>query len=656
MCDTLRQRVAGQIDDLSKTSKLVVAGRLEDQHDDADFIRCLNGLLAARPKHWGKAMPKSEADAVDEKGKLHRQAELVAFGDWLLVERHPGYRRKGGPEPDLRLVLKTVAAAMLELSLRPIEEKHGRDAPRQKHRTQAINKADLARRWKPLFGETREPEFFDSQLRQLRRLLSGYRSHVGSGSARFGGKVVTSSPNIEAIRAGITPKPAKKKAPLPASSVTPPVPAVARAFKIDLPYSSDEKRQEYRGKILAAVPLPHLEYKPTLLGVPSASKPQKLVLRPDVEPEDYRFHAVVDRMVLLVETKKITDERSLQRRLTAKTDATTYVRDPARRKDKDRENWGKPLPELDGSKSAGHCFAILVQDPEPAPLSSLLKVLREDIGLNGPVQLHLLEISIDIFPRSSSETAALLQREKMVALLHRHHWAPASAFPIEDGIIPRYGDARTSISSKPKYLFQHPKKASRVSDLQVKDKDKDVRDRLLSETPGDLPYLNATLYRGATAASAMTSAQHKIADRRNPGKNTLEYLAFKDRRARLEVTLSWEQTLAGRGVKTVDDLATVSFRKLTSPYLSLWLPVVPDEEDLLKDIEVQLQSRGVYGIELRNRARYERDRETLRGSGKPLPRRTASQAIGLVRWSEMNDRIGTALDDLRKRWKTFRPS
>jgi len=30
--------------------------------------------------------------------------------------------------------------------------------------------------------------------------------------------------------------------------------------------------------------------------------------------------------------------------------------------------------------------------------------------------------------------------------------------------------------------------------------------------------------------------------------------------------------------------------------------------------------------------------------------------MGLVRWSEMNDRIGTALDDLRKRWKTFRPS
>lgn len=643
MCDTHRQRVAGQIDDLSKTSKLVVAGRLEDQHDDADFILCLNGLLAARPKHWRKTIPKSEADAVDEKGKLHRQAELVAFGDWLLVEGHPGYRRKGGREPDLRLVLKTVAAAMLELSLRPVEEKHSFASGRQENRKQVITKTDLAKRWKVLFQEERKPEHFAANLRLLKNLLPAYLKHLRSGQAHFGGHVVKASPGIAEIRAGITPKRAS-------ANVAPPASAEPKPFEVPLRYSSDEARQDCRKGVSGPLPLPSLEYTPTPAA--SASKPEQMVFKPDLDRGDYRFRAVIDRMVLLVDTTRVTNGDSVQKALEDKSGATTYVHDLTLKPKRDFGGVG--LPELDLSKKTGQHFAILLQDPEPKLLTAVLDVLHNDLGLTATPRMHLLEVAVDITPRASSKPDALILREKMVALLHRHHWAPGNDYVADETNKPRHRDARQFVSKKPQPLFQNPSKGSSVSDFQVKDQV--VRRRLLRDTPGEALYLNATLNLGAKASPVMTSVQHKIADRRNPGKNTREDLAFKDRRARLEVTLSGEQTLAGRGVKTVDDLATVSFRKLTSPYLSLWLPVVPDEEDLLKDIEVQLQSRGVYGIELRNRARYERDRETLRGSGKPLPRRTASQAMGLVRWSEMNDHIGTAHDDLRKRWKTFRPS
>ena len=644
MCDTLQERMARQISALSKTSTLVVAGRVEDQHNDADFIRCLNGLLVARPTHWGKAMPKSEADAVDEKGKLHRQAELVAFGDWLLVEGHPGYRRKGGPEPDLRLALKTVAAAMLDLSLRPIEEKYNHPSRQQAHRRQDITKTDLAKRWTVLFHEERKPEHFAANLRLLRKLLPAYLKHLRSGHAQFGGHVVKASPGIDEIRASITPKRASTKMGSTASSAEP------KPFEVPLRYSSDEEQNKYRKGVSGPLPLPSLEYTPT--PAHSASKPEQMVFKPGFDRGDYRFRAVIDRTVLLVDTAHVTNGDSVHRALKGKTGAAPLVQDLTL---KHRPgSWGVGLPELDLSKKTGQHFAILLQDPEPKLLRAVLDVLHKDLGLSTKPRMHLLEIAVDITPRASSEPEALSLREKMVALLHRHHWVPGNDYVADETNKPRHRDARQYVSEKPQYLFQNPSKGSSVSDFQVKDQV--VRRRLLRDTLGEALYLNATLNLGAKASPAMTSAQHKIADRRNPGKNTREDLAFKDRRARLEVTLSGEQSLAGRGVKTVDDLATVSFRKLTSPYLSLWLPVVPDEGDLLEDIEVQLRSRGVYGIELRNRARYERDRETLRGSGKPLPPRTASQAMGLVRWSEMNDHIGTALDDLRKRWKTFWPS
>lgn len=644
MSDTLRQLIAGRIDTLSKTSSLVVAGRLEDKNNDADFIRCLNGLLVARPACRRKAMPASDADAVNKKGKLHRQAELVAFGDWLLINGHPGYLRKGGRTPDLRRALKTVACAMQDHSLQRIEKTHRFASRRQENRKQDITKTDLAKRWKVLFREERQPEHFDTTLRLLRKLLPAYLQHLRSGQVHFGGHVVTASPGIDQVRAGITPKRASTKTGSAASSAEP------KPFTVPLQYSSDEERGEYQEGVTGSGPLPSLEYAPTRAG--SATQPEQMVFKPGLDLGDYRFRAVIDRMVLLVDTTCITDWCSLRKALKDKAGAPPFVQDLTEKQAPG--SWGVDLPELDLTKKTGQHFAILLQDPEPKRLTAVLNLLHKDPGLMDTPRLHLLEVAVDITPRAASRPEALSLREKMVAVLHRHHWAPGSVYPADATGRPRHVDARQSISDKPLYLFRHPSKASRASDLQIKDPD--VRHRLLRDTPGEALYLNATLNRGAQASVAMTSVQHKISDRRNPGKGTRKDLAFKDRRARLEVTFSGEETLASRGVKTVDDLATLSFRKLTSPYLSLWLPVVPDEAGLQKDIAVQVRSRGVYGIELRNRAREEQDRKTLKRSGTPLPRRSASQALGLTRWSEMNARIGTALDDLRERWRMFSPS
>lgn len=89
-----------------------------------------------------------------------------------------------------------------------------------------------------------------------------------------------------------------------------------------------------------------------------------------------------------------------------------------------------------------------------------------------------------------------------------------------------------------------------------------------------------------------------------------------ERRARIEVTISGDETLKNRGIATIDDLGSVSFRRLTKPFLSFSLGTTEPWQHLLEDAQAQMKARGVYGIELRNRARALEEREELRRSGK----------------------------------------
>lgn len=163
----------------------------------------------------------------------------------------------------------------------------------------------------------------------------------------------------------------------------------------------------------------------------------------------------------------------------------------------------------------------------------------------------------------------------------------------------------------------------------------------------------ATLWKGAKNSNYQVSIQHKITDRRNGAKNTWHVLPDHERRARIEVTISGSETLRNRGLSAVNDLASVSFRKLTTPFLSFRLGTVEPWQHLLEDAQAQTRTRGVYGIELRDRAHALEEREELRRSGKNLPRKMDHEGQGLQSWPEMNDVIGDALDQLRGPWSVF---
>ncbi|UYV37065.1 hypothetical protein N4R57_19190 [Rhodobacteraceae bacterium D3-12] len=313
------------------------------------------------------------------------------------------------------------------------------------------------------------------------------------------------------------------------------------------------------------------------------------------------------------------------------------------------------------SKKTGYHFAVMIQEPTPDTLLKTLRVIRDGPGIDRVVIPHLIEISVDFYPRDTSfPEEALFRREQMVGLIQRHHWNrhqfycnPALKQPRDIDARQIYNDPAPSghKDNRTRFLFAHGKPDSLNADWMIDLPE--IRQRILTSNTGEDLYLNSTVLKGAQAAGCQVSLQHKIADRRNREKNTKKLLQDQERRARIEVTLSGEDALKDRGLATIDDLGSVSFRNLTKPFLSFALGTTEPWKHLLEDAQVQMRTRGVYGVELRNRARAREEREELRRSGEKLPRKNDREGRGLQSWEEMNDVVGKSLDELRRRWSGF---
>ena len=130
-------------------------------------------------------------------------------------------------------------------------------------------------------------------------------------------------------------------------------------------------------------------------------------------------------------------------------------------------------------------------------------------------------------------------------------------------------------------------------------------------------------------------------------------LPDRDRRARLEVTLSGSDILKARDLETIDDLRKVSFRRLTKPFLSFRLATIDSWQHLLDDAQVQMNTRGVYGLELRHRARAFEERAAQHASARKATPPNDREGLGLIAWQELNEVFGKALDELTRRWHAF---
>ena len=658
---------------LVAASELFEIGALADAPDDESFILRLNTLVVRRWTDAEKTAPVDLSDAIKADGALKAQAELIVLGRWLLLEGRPGMKKQGGRQPNPRRVLQGVAAISAELYDRSRKIKHDIALGGRPNRKREITKHDLEAQWNRLFGDEVKPSMFDSLRRSLQRILPHYLQHLQSGAASHAGLQIKKSPEIKrALDAisGILPSSKKNR---PDILTDPDVkhPAHLLPFEIALSYRSDAHAEEYRKLPKGTCPTARLRYVPKRTSATSSSatiradRANKILIEPEMDIRgNFRTKAVIDKLVILLETHANTDAFSLNKKIKLETQAVTYIHDLISGRDPGK-GWGAPLMKFDHSKLTGAPFAIMIQEPTPDALTAILKVIEDGPGIVGPVLLHLIEVSVDFYPKNASTPEeAVLLREQMVGLLQRHHWARASLLVDPDSIKPRDADARQiydeetehgEIVKKYRYLFPHENSSGRKYKVETDGmiSNPAIRDRILTTRPGYDLFLNSTLVKGGKFEPCHVSVQHKIADRRNPVRNTFQYLADQDRRARVEVTISGTETLEKRGLKTIDDLGRISFRKLSKDLLSFKLGMIEPWQHLLEDAQTQMQTRGVYAIDLRMRALDLERREALRQAGEKLPRKKEKEGMALQDWPEMNDVIGKALDGLKRRWSKF---
>lgn len=665
---------------LSRASSLFEAGEFDSAPDDETFLRRLNTRVKPQMAYQPIYAPRTLADSVDGDGRLHPDAELLAFGQWLIAENAPGVEKRGGRQINPRDVLKALATAMADLNQRQVETQvaGGRNGPAPKAK---LTKTILAERWSGLFEETVKTSDFDRRIASLKRLLPAYLDHLKTGQFMIGGKTARKSPLIRGVHELLGAKSAPKGS---ASSnavsssfsmITSPAPvAPARTsldradlhpFIITLRYAAPGQQAQYRQRSAGALALPTLSYKPERYqsGIsgksPPANRQDHLVLVPGLDIAKYfRVIALFDRLALLISTRTPATGRAVGELLMKQCGVIAFAEDRTMT-DRKTKGWLAKLPPLDLALPTGHHFAIMIQEPTAKSLTAALHAIDREWEIEGPIAPLLIELAVDFYPDKDASTSPddrLILREQMVAALQRHHWCAPDTLVNDSNDVPRNRDARQVYGDDAekratRFLFFRKKGNRSASDQDLQEPA--VRRAILDAGAGEALMLNATLYHGAETGAVLIRIQHKIKDRSNEAKKDSQVLPVAARRARIEVQITGATPLAGFGVNRVEDLATLRFRDLRRNVMMFCQPLVPACKEELSIAKQQLEYRGVHGWELWCRASEVERKETAQAGRKRRKPLHAPAGQTLVAWPELNKAVGHALDDLSRRWKRF---
>ncbi|MCC5970133.1 MAG: hypothetical protein JJU15_09295 [Pararhodobacter sp.] len=508
---------------LARASALFEVGDLGRAPDDVAFLRRLNTSVKPREGSYKPIYaPEKLTDAVDTDGRLHPDAELLAFGQWLITEGAPGVVQRGGRQINPRDVLKTLATALAELNQRQTETPvaGGRTGPA---RNLNLTKTILADRWADIFHEAVPTSDFDRRIASLNRLLPAYLDHLRTGQFAIEGKTARKSPMIRKVHGLLGAKSAlkasasSKAAPSAASAAPIKAPAAPartplesadfKRFAINLRYAASGRESEYRQRLAGALPLPELNYtpepyQPRTSGIsPPANRHNHLVLTPDLDiAKHFRMTALIDRMALLISTIKPATGRAISELLKRDCGIIAFAEDRTI-PDRKAKDWRAKLPPLDQSLPTGHHFAIMIQEPTATSLRAALQAMNGEWEIVGPVVPFLIEMAVDFYPDKDASTSPderLILREQMVAALQRHHWCEPDVLLSDSNDVPRNRDARqvyaddTARRGAPRFLFPRKKGNNIDSDQELLKPE--VRNAILDAGTGEALMLNATHY------------------------------------------------------------------------------------------------------------------------------------------------------------------
>ena len=180
---------------------------------------------------------------------------------------------------------------------------------------------------------------------------------------------------------------------------------------------------------------------------------------------------------------------------------------------------------------------------------------------------------------------------------------------------------------KTRRLFSHGGDISSDRDLHEREREAAP----VEPDPGNVLYLDATIYRGNEVGKRRINNQHKIGDKRNSAKNTFINLPDEQRRARIEITLTSFEALEQAGAENRRRPKRIQLQNPAPGLPRLALPTcAPEAEDVERTI-AQMTTRG------RIQRRVEPARACLdeRAQKKKKPPRPPADLTGqLVDWPE----------------------
>lgn len=289
------------------------------------------------------------------------------------------------------------------------------------------------------------------------------------------------------------------------------------------------------------VRLPHAQItlsnrQPRLLG--------RQALKPDLDLEDYQFHAVIDWIELKLHLGRMTQAQHVQKVLRLFLARDSHI---------------SPLEP--GPGAVFDACHVKLQEPESfALVATIHMALLETFGEATEARVTGMEVSVDATPRQASDTA----RARLLGAMQRTIWTTR--------------DIWTEKNSRPRSV--HPKMTNRP--------DTECQPETLKLSPGSevddtarcrtVPYnhlppaINGTMYLGARNDAAMIRLMDKVKDRQRPD-GTYESLSDDRKRVRIEVALK-EPALLRLGVTDIGSLRSLKLAKLQGDYFQFRLPTL----------------------------------------------------------------------------------
>lgn len=298
-------------------------------------------------------------------------------------------------------------------------------------------------------------------------------------------------------------------------------------------------------------------------------------------------------------------------------------------------------------------FVIRFQEPDIKSLRAIFALIKEKYGLGLDPLIGGIEISVDFYPKTHGE----YERARMVCVLANH-------ILVKRDVITDHRDRPRAVWGQNKGDYQRLLAGN-------PNYSEGANRRLLIETEWDhATYSDATVTIGAREADVRWRIMDKTIDTQNRDAGTFKALAEKDKRARVEVTLTGD-ALSEICPMYFQELTELNFTRLQARYFGFVLPTVSgkvvhktrwrEAVIVARDRQriAKFRKTGGIGLKAMDDAVAETQKiirkQSLpdmhnRGLKLPAKKRIAMGASQtFVAYEELNERVLTALRSLGER-------